>query len=232
MEMPLDIINITLMRDLTKNLYKAVESLPNDIKQNIFGHARDDNLKRFLKIQKFLAKAVGLPKGMTTLLHKGNINYEYPFKFMTAQVHLDEIPMNFEIPELGQVGIEELFSYGIIDSISAFSTIKIHFLPEKLQQSIRMFGGKHAFCLDIDSIPCEWIINQPYKMTTSFLPAYHYIIARILTVRRVREHEEGINKRLSRKLDRQWKKSIVVRPPPSLKKLQEEEAAAEAEKSS
>ncbi|KAL5751554.1 hypothetical protein ACOSQ2_022061 [Xanthoceras sorbifolium] len=56
-------------------------------------------------------------------------------------------------------------------------------------------------------------------------------VARMLTVKRERELEEGINKRLSRKLDRQWKKSIVVRPPPSLKKLQEEEAAAEAEKS-
>ncbi|GLU20465.1 hypothetical protein SLE2022_366660 [Rubroshorea leprosula] len=56
-------------------------------------------------------------------------------------------------------------------------------------------------------------------------------IARMLTVKREREIEDGINKRLSRKLDRQWKKSIVVRPPPSLKKLQEEEAAAEAEKS-
>ncbi|GAB4839627.1 60S ribosomal protein L29 [Ancistrocladus abbreviatus] len=53
-------------------------------------------------------------------------------------------------------------------------------------------------------------------------------IARMLIVKRERELEEGINKRLSRKLDRQWKKSIVVRPPPSLKKLQEEEAAAEA----
>ncbi|XP_021904246.1 50S ribosomal protein L29, chloroplastic [Carica papaya] len=56
-------------------------------------------------------------------------------------------------------------------------------------------------------------------------------IARMLTIKREREIEEGINKRLSRKFDRQWKKSIVVRPPPSLKKLQEEEAAAEAEKS-
>ncbi|CAA6662552.1 unnamed protein product [Spirodela intermedia] len=27
--------------------------------------------------------------------------------------------------------------------------------------------------------------------------------------------EEGINRRLSRKLDRKWKRSIVVRPPPS-----------------
>ncbi|XP_010027859.2 50S ribosomal protein L29, chloroplastic [Eucalyptus grandis] len=53
-------------------------------------------------------------------------------------------------------------------------------------------------------------------------------IARLLTVKREREIEEGIKKRLSRKLDRQWKRSIVVRPPPSLKKLQEEEAAAEA----
>uniref|UniRef100_A0A1J3IE45 Large ribosomal subunit protein uL29c n=1 Tax=Noccaea caerulescens TaxID=107243 RepID=A0A1J3IE45_NOCCA len=57
------------------------------------------------------------------------------------------------------------------------------------------------------------------------------LVARILTVRREREIEEGIGKRLSRKLDRQWKKSIVPRPPPSLKKLQEEEAAAEAAKS-
>ncbi|XP_030528259.1 50S ribosomal protein L29, chloroplastic [Rhodamnia argentea] len=56
-------------------------------------------------------------------------------------------------------------------------------------------------------------------------------IARLLTVKREREIEEGINKRLSRKLDRRWKRSIVVRPPPSLKKLLEEEAAAEAEKS-
>ncbi|XP_027178594.1 50S ribosomal protein L29, chloroplastic [Coffea eugenioides] len=53
-------------------------------------------------------------------------------------------------------------------------------------------------------------------------------IARMLTVKRERELEEGINKRLSRKLDKKWKKSIVPRPPPSLKKLQEEEAAAEA----
>ncbi|XP_038719531.1 50S ribosomal protein L29, chloroplastic-like [Tripterygium wilfordii] len=53
-------------------------------------------------------------------------------------------------------------------------------------------------------------------------------VARMLTVRRERELEEGIGKRQSRKLDRLWKKSIVVRPPPSLKKLQEEEAAAEA----
>jgi large subunit ribosomal protein L29 len=50
----------------------------------------------------------------------------------------------------------------------------------------------------------------------------------MLTVKREREIKEGIKKRLSRKLDRQWKKSIVPRPPPSLKKLQEEEAAEEA----
>ncbi|KAH1082675.1 hypothetical protein J1N35_022436 [Gossypium stocksii] len=56
-------------------------------------------------------------------------------------------------------------------------------------------------------------------------------IARMLTVKRERELEEGINKRLSRKLDRQWKKSIVVKPPPSLIKLREQEAAEEAEKS-
>ena len=53
----------------------------------------------------------------------------------------------------------------------------------------------------------------------------------MLTVKRERELEKGIGKRLSRKIDRKWKKSIVPRPPPSLKKLQEEEAAEEAEKS-
>ncbi|KAE9610302.1 hypothetical protein Lal_00006062 [Lupinus albus] len=53
-------------------------------------------------------------------------------------------------------------------------------------------------------------------------------IARMLTVKREREVEEGINKRLSRKLDKKWKKSIVVRPSPLLLKLREEEAAEEA----
>ena len=38
-----------------------------------------------------------------------------------------------------------------------------------------MFGGKHGFCLDIDSVPCEWIVNQPYRFT-NYLPAYHYIV--------------------------------------------------------
>ncbi|KAJ0973211.1 hypothetical protein J5N97_021170 [Dioscorea zingiberensis] len=57
-------------------------------------------------------------------------------------------------------------------------------------------------------------------------------IARMLTVKREREIEEGINKRISRKLDRKWKRSIVVRPPPSLRKKLEEQKAAEAEKSS
>ncbi|KAL9261114.1 Large ribosomal subunit protein uL29c-like protein [Drosera capensis] len=41
-------------------------------------------------------------------------------------------------------------------------------------------------------------------------------IARMLTVKREREIEEGIGKRLSRKLDRKWRKSIVPRPPPGL----------------
>ena len=53
----------------------------------------------------------------------------------------------------------------------------------------------------------------------------------MLTVKREREIEEGINKQLSRKLDRQWKKNIVAKPPPSLKKLGDQEAAEEAEKS-
>ncbi|KAK9110697.1 hypothetical protein Sjap_018757 [Stephania japonica] len=55
-------------------------------------------------------------------------------------------------------------------------------------------------------------------------------IARMLTVKREREIEEGVGKRLSRKLDKQWKKSIVMRPPPSLVKMLEEQKAAEGEK--
>ncbi|GLT33743.1 hypothetical protein SLA2020_083070 [Shorea laevis] len=69
------------------------------------------------------------------------------------------------------------------------------------------------------------------EFKSSEFPRMRKRIARMLTVKREREIEEGINKRLSRKLDWKWKKSIVVRPSPSLKKLQEEEAAAEAEKS-
>nr|XP_043618218.1 50S ribosomal protein L29, chloroplastic [Erigeron canadensis] len=56
-------------------------------------------------------------------------------------------------------------------------------------------------------------------------------VARMLTVKREREIDDGIGKRLSRKLDKKWRKSIVPRPPPSLKKLQEEEAAEEAKES-
>ncbi|KQK01841.1 50S ribosomal protein L29, chloroplastic [Brachypodium distachyon] len=47
-------------------------------------------------------------------------------------------------------------------------------------------------------------------------------IARLLTVRREREIEQGINKRMSRKLDRKWKLGIVVRPPPSLREKKED----------
>lgn len=57
-------------------------------------------------------------------------------------------------------------------------------------------------------------------------------IARMLTVKREREIEEGINKRLSRKIDRKWKRSIVIRPPPSLRKKQEEEKKEAEAKSS
>lgn len=53
----------------------------------------------------------------------------------------------------------------------------------------------------------------------------------MLTVKREREIDDGVGKRQSRKLDRQWRKSIVPRPPPSLLKLQEEEAAEEAKES-
>ncbi|CAI0553936.1 unnamed protein product [Linum tenue] len=73
--------------------------------------------------------------------------------------------------------------------------------------------------------------SSEFRRMRKRVPFFSMQIARMLTVKRERELEEGINKRLSRKLDRQWKKSIVVRPPPSLIKLREEEAAEEAEKS-
>jgi len=51
-------------------------------------------------------------------------------------------------------------------------------------------------------------------------------------VKREREIEQGIGKRLSRKLDKEWKRNMVVKPPPSLKKMQEEKAAKKGEKAS
>lgn len=54
----------------------------------------------------------------------------------------------------------------------------------------------------------------------------------MLTIKREREIEQGINKRLSRKLDKKWKRGIVVRPPPSLRKKQEEDQKAEEMKKS
>lgn len=52
----------------------------------------------------------------------------------------------------------------------------------------------------------------------------------MMTVKRERELEEGIGKRLSRKLDKKWKRSIVPRPPPSLRKMLEENKASEEDK--
>ncbi|XP_078172610.1 ribosomal L29 family protein [Carex rostrata] len=52
-------------------------------------------------------------------------------------------------------------------------------------------------------------------------------IARMMTVKREREIAEGIGKRMSRKLDKKWKRSIVPRPPPSLRKMLEESKESE-----
>lgn len=46
-------------------------------------------------------------------------------------------------------------------------------------------------------------------------------VSRMLTVHRERELEKGIKKRDSRKLDRAWKRCVVVKPPPSLVALME-----------
>lgn len=49
----------------------------------------------------------------------------------------------------------------------------------------------------------------------------------MMTVKREREIAEGIGKRMSRKLDKKWKRSIVPRPPPSLRKMLEESKESE-----
>jgi large subunit ribosomal protein L29 len=38
----------------------------------------------------------------------------------------------------------------------------------------------------------------------------------MLTIHRERELEQGIKKRQSRKLDKEWKRNVVMKPPPSL----------------
>ncbi|GAB2284990.1 60S ribosomal protein L29 [Dionaea muscipula] len=67
--------------------------------------------------------------------------------------------------------------------------------------------------------------SSRYEVKRSEFGLIRKMIARMLTVKREREIEEGINKRLSRKLDRKWKKSIVIGPPPSMQELEEEEEA-------
>uniref|UniRef100_A0A0C9RGT9 Large ribosomal subunit protein uL29c n=1 Tax=Wollemia nobilis TaxID=56998 RepID=A0A0C9RGT9_9CONI len=74
--------------------------------------------------------------------------------------------------------------------------------------------------------------NTRQELKTSEFKRMRKRIARMLTVRRERELEQGIKRRQSRKIDRAWKRSIVVRPPPSLRKLQEEQAAKAEKKDS
>ena len=115
-EKPLDIINITLMKDQAKNLIKAVEKLPIDIKQTIFGLIENNSSKRFIEIQKFLSSGVRLPTSMTTLLREKFTN-EVLYKFIYVQICLDTFPMEFDIPSFSnKVRIGELFDYGMIES--------------------------------------------------------------------------------------------------------------------
>ncbi|KAL2629558.1 hypothetical protein R1flu_014244 [Riccia fluitans] len=64
---------------------------------------------------------------------------------------------------------------------------------------------------------CKQATRQEYK--SSEFRRIRKQIARMLTVRRERELENGINKRESRKLDREWKKNVVIKPPSSLATL-------------
>ncbi|BBN08291.1 large subunit ribosomal protein L29 [Marchantia polymorpha subsp. ruderalis] len=64
---------------------------------------------------------------------------------------------------------------------------------------------------------CKQATRQDYK--SSEFRRIRKQIARMLTVRRERELEKGINMRESRKLDREWKKNVVIKPPASLASL-------------
>ncbi|CAM6101008.1 unnamed protein product [Calypogeia fissa] len=64
---------------------------------------------------------------------------------------------------------------------------------------------------------CKQATRQEYK--SSDFRKIRKQIARMLTVRREREIERGISVRESRKLDREWKKNAVIRPPASLESL-------------
>ncbi|CAM6085349.1 unnamed protein product [Calypogeia fissa] len=64
---------------------------------------------------------------------------------------------------------------------------------------------------------CKQATRQEYK--SSDFRKVRKQIARMLTVRREREIERGVSVRESRKLDREWKKNAVIRPPASLESL-------------
>eukprot|EP00271_Cylindrocystis_brebissonii_P009012 TRINITY_DN23597_c0_g1_i1.p1 TRINITY_DN23597_c0_g1~~TRINITY_DN23597_c0_g1_i1.p1 ORF type:complete len:188 (+),score=30.51 TRINITY_DN23597_c0_g1_i1:56-565(+) len=57
--------------------------------------------------------------------------------------------------------------------------------------------------------------RSPQEYKPSETQALRKKIARMLTVKREREIEQGISKRESRKMDYKWRKSIVPHPPPS-----------------
>lgn len=63
--------------------------------------------------------------------------------------------------------------------------------------------------------PHHELIIHLAAVSKDSMVCWHWQIARMLTIRRERELERGVTLRESRKLDRQWKRSIVIRPPPS-----------------
>ncbi|GLJ11883.1 hypothetical protein SUGI_0179200 [Cryptomeria japonica] len=102
----------------------------------------------------------------------------------------------------------------------------------KREQSLQEIRGKNNEDINEEIIDLKGEIHMLrfMKSTKQEYKASDYKrmrkqIARLLTVRRERELEQGINKKQSRKMDREWKRSVVVRPPPSLRKMQEENAA-------
>ena len=109
------------------------------------------------------------------------------------------------------------------------STINPYLCSSNLPDQWRQHSQRNlSIYTDLQFLHFFSFFNQPYVFRVVYLLMFLYLlqIARMLTVKREREIEQGINKRLSRKLDRKWKQSIVVRPPPSLRENKEEQKGA------
>ncbi len=103
----------------------------------------------------------------------------------------------------------------VILSVLSFICYSFFFLWQVIQSKLQNVWcpGTSAYWNTICILARVWFVFL--KNTEECVHLKWGQIARMLTVRREREIEQGITMRESRKLDRKWKKSIVPRPPPS-----------------